>query len=366
MHHVLTYAYLAWHGGAAAPFGPYAPYLNWAMSSAGNGNAISSAGIHVMVYSNPNRTYPTDPLYTQDESTFAHTCSGARIQDSDGSWLMNPASTDLWLLWKNLLAQYEKQGHIDAFESDDADDIYGAGATPCNYQATQWLDATINEDAAAGAPIVYNNLGLYGRDTIYPGIGLNATAIGGMMENCYAEWWSPPLLGDGYWRAIENTEIAMAAQHKLLFCLAMSRNAGANAIASRLYVYASFLLTYDPSTTILFEDYATTPSNFWVYPESGLVALNPVVAPPAAITSLEVSQNVYARAYRTCYLWGAYVGPCVAVVNSDSVNAHAFPFPSYHHSMVLSGGGVLDGGTVSTGGSVPSSLPPLTGVIAFP
>ena len=367
MQHVLTYAYLGIGGAPLAPYGPYAPHVNWVMGKASDGNAISAVGIKVMVYTNPNREYKTDPLYTSDESTFAHTCAGARITTSDGAYLMNPASTSLWSLWENLIDTYQSQGHVDAFEADDAADLYGVSAIPCGYTAANWLSSTISEDASVSAPIVYNNLGLFSWDKVSPGIGLNASATGGLMENCYAEWWNPALLHDGDWRAIEDTEIQMAAQHKDLFCFAMSRTAGASAIGSRQYVYASFLLTYDPNTSILFEDYQTTPSHFWVFPESELVALNPVLPAPATITGLQVSTNVYAREYNTCYIRGSYVGPCAAVVNSDGSSSHPFPFPTkYHHAMTLSGGGVLDGGTVTTTGAPPSTMPALSGVVAFP
>ena len=147
----------------------------------------------------------------------------------------------------------------------------------------------------------------------------------------------------------------------------MSRTPGASDIASRQFVYASFLLTYDLTTSILFEDYATTPSNLWVYPESELVALNPVVTAPATIAGLEVSLGVYAREYTACFIRGSYVGPCAAVVNSDGTSSHPFPFPTkYHHAMALAGGGVLDGGTIGTNGAAPSTMSSLSGVVAFP
>ena|ERR1700680_1760822 len=368
MQHVLTYSYLGVGGAPSGPFGRYAPYVNWAMSKASDGNALSAVGIKVFLYTNPNREYTTDPLYTSDESTFAHTCSGARIRTSDGAYLMNPASTHLWSLWKNLIRSYQSQGHVDAFESDDANDLYGVSATPCGYSAANWLASTRSEDAYVGAPVVYNGLGLFSWDKVAPDIALNPTATGGLLENCYAEWWNPPFLHDGDWRAVADTELQMAAQHKNMFCFAMSRTPGASAIASRLFVYASFLLTYDPATSILFEDYSSQPSNFWVYPESELVALNPVVAAPATIGGLQVSTNVYAREYNACYLRGSYVGPCAAVVNSDGSSSHPFPFPTkYHHAMTLAGGGVLDGGSIAIHyGATPTTMPATSGVVAFP
>ena len=365
MRHVLTYAYLGLDGGASAPFGGYIPYLNWTMTGISTADAISALGIKTMVYTNPKRETTNSNLYTDDDSTFAHSCSGSRIQDSEGMYLMNPASRDLWSLWADELTRYKSRGHVDAFESDDADDVYGADATPCAYNTMDWLSATISEDTAAGGPIVYNNLGLFGWDRVSPGIALNASAIGGIMEKCYAERGNTPHIYGGYWRAIENTELQMAAAKKYLFCFALSRTVGASAIASRNFVYASFLLTYDPSTSILLEDYPTRPSNFWVYPESGLVALNPLVPAPATISSLEVSSDVYAREYAACYVRGSYIGPCAAVVNPDSSSPHPLPLTGYHRAMTLNGGGVFDGGTMALNGPVPSSLSSLTGLVVF-
>jgi hypothetical protein len=55
-------------------------------------------------------------------------------------------------------------------------------------------------------------------------------------------------------------------------------------------------------------------------------------------------------------------------VNADLHNAHPYPYGTkYGHTLVLSGGGILDGGTVSTQGPAPPSMmQPLSGVIAFP
>src|SRR5579864_1312488 len=53
-----------------------APYLTWAMTDKHDANAIAAAGIKTIFYSDPDRTLPGGPMYSQDESTFAHACSG--------------------------------------------------------------------------------------------------------------------------------------------------------------------------------------------------------------------------------------------------------------------------------------------------
>jgi hypothetical protein len=158
----------------------------------------------------------------------------------------------------------------------------------------------------------------------------------------------------------------MAQQHKLFMCYSSNLSTASTAIAARLYVYASFLLTYDLGTSLIWE-YFQTASWYTVEPESQLVALSPAVATPSTISGLRQSTGVYARKYGACYLAGRLVGACAVVVNSDNVSSHRFPFTGYHHTLALHGGGILDGGTVATNGAAPpSNLAPISAVIAFP
>jgi hypothetical protein len=135
----------------------------------------------------------------------------------------------------------------------------------------------------------------------------------------------------------------------------------------RIYQYASFLLTYDPASSIISEKY-TTPSNLAVFPEEGLVALDPLIPSPAKIGKLKVDVWTYGRQYASCYLWGVPIGACAAVVDADRPTAsHPFPWPGvYAHTLVLSGGGVLDGGIADpTGPAPPATMPGTSAVIAI-
>jgi len=97
-----------------------------------------------------------------------------------------------------------------------------------------------------------------------------------------------------------------------------------------------------------------------------LVALYPVAPEPANVANLQVG-GVYAREYGACYFNGALVGGCAAIVNPDPRNAQSYPFGAkYSHTLVLSGGGILDGGSVRTNGpQPPGSLPPQGSMIVF-
>lgn len=157
----------------------------------------------------------------------------------------------------------------------------------------------------------------------------------------------------------------MAQQGKFFICYSNDLTSASAAIAPRVYTYASYLLTYNLSTSMIWEYWGTT-SGYTVEPESELVATSPVVAAPSSVSSLQTSTGAYGRRYNTCYIAAKAVGPCAVVVNPDSANSHTFPYTGYHHTLLLSGGGVLDGGTISAAGPAPpSSLGPLTAAIAF-
>lgn len=369
--HVLTAAYLYSPDGLTShgrPFRAYSSSLTWAETY--SGSAVSAAGIKTLYYTNPNRISSTDPLYVSDERAYAHTCTGARIYQSISStkyYLTNPASTTLVNAYKAEVAAELQKQHFDAILDDEPFDWYALSGMPCNYNATTWLNAYIAEEKAVGHPVVYNGLGILGANgSLSPSFAMNAGTVGGMGEACYSAAWNPHLSSGSAWRGMENTELAMASQGKLFFCYSNDLANAATSIPIRLYVYASFLLTYNSLSSILWEYFATA-SGYSVEPESQLVALAPLLATPTSITQLYQSTGVYARRYNACYIAAVSIGPCAAVVNPDPSAAHAFPFSSYRHTIYLAGGGILDGGTISSHGAAPpATLQPLTGVIATP
>jgi hypothetical protein len=363
--HALTADYLfSLHGRTAAAYGPW---VTWSEANTSTATALASAGVKTIFYTNPNREYPGDPLYTSDESTFSHTCAGGRVSSIGGGapYLMDPHSSDLEALLKSWVAANTSIAHFDAVFDDGADDVFGVSALPCNYSAADWLAATQAQIAGLGYPVIYNSIGALGTSTsVSPSIALNAVSIGGMMENCYDSVFSPHQPWGLQWIVVENTELAMANQHKLFFCYASYQGDAATNVGLRTFLYASFLLTYDPATSALWE-YFGTPSGFHVEPESVLVATNPLVPEPTDVSTLNHS-GTYVREFATCYLAGASVGACAVAVNPDKIRYHPFPLSGYTHTLVLTGGGILDGGTVATTGPAPpATMNPLTAVVVF-
>ena len=155
----------------------------------------------------------------------------------------------------------------------------------------------------------------------------------------------------------------MVSQHRVFWDYARLSGDPAAETAMRVYVYASFLMGYDPAYAML-QEALTTSTGFPVMPETGLVALNPVTT-AAGIAGYQAPGGSYFREFADCYYRGAFVSNCAVVVNP---NPSSVPVPttSYTHSLVLSGSGVLDGGSASFGGPAVTQLAGGTAAILFP
>lgn len=372
--HMLTADYLGgYYGTTSISWSTAAQYLTWASTNAANANAISSTGMKTMLYTDPNRVQSNDPMYTTNETTFAHDCSGNRITDTFGTttqYVMDVTSSSLWTLYHNTLVNQIGTAHFDAIFEDDAGPLSGYtgfSALPCNYTDSAWLTGGKSLNDAATSPVIFNGeSGLQGHSvSLSLGLLSDSNTLGGNYEHCYTDDTNPAENG-WLWQAVENSELQTIAQSKLFECQERNSSTASTAQAARIYGLASFMLTYNPSTSVLWEMFAT-PSGFHVEPESQLVALNPVVAQPSSITGLQTASGVYGREYQDCYIAGNFVGPCAMEVNSDPTLTMTNPYPQYTHTLVLSGGGIVDGGTIATNGpAAPSSMGPMTAYVVFP
>src|SRR5579864_548913 len=375
MKHVLTWQDLATgDGNRLSSWSQAAPWLTIANTTAADSGPMHAAGLLVAFYTNPNRQGPGAPLYSTDETTFAHDCSGNRMQSIvTGADLMDPHSTHLGTMWNQYVQKMIGNGaHVDYVFEDNADDIYNVTGTPCNFVQADWTAASNSLDNALGnPPIIYNALShtstLGGVIALAPAIALNATAAGGMSEDCYTTHTQllQTYLG---WQAKEDTEITMALAGKTFVCNASMTSDAASSVAIRLYQYASFLMTYEPKISVYDANFTGSYTGLKVFPEVQLVPKRPVLAEPATVAALLQSGGAYGRQYGACYFKGNYVGPCAAVVNSNKIGMAAVPFPwpsTYDHTLTMSGYGVLDGGTATVRGPrPPAALPAGTAVIA--
>ncbi len=376
--HVLTSDYLGGTNGThSISWSSAKPYLTWAETDAADANAISAAGIKTMMYVDPNREQTGSQMDTSTESAYAHDCSGKRVTDlyngSVTQMVTNPASTAMQSVFSSYVASLAAKAHFDALFEDDAGPLSAFApydpfsAMPCNYTDASWITDEIALNQASSLPIVVNGLsGLNGHNvSLTVGILAGSNTVGGVFEHCYDASNQPKM--DGWlWTAIENTEIQVAGKQKLFECMGTDSAAASSATSSRIFAYASFLLGYDPTTSVYRAEYKTA-SNFHIYPEMGLVALQPTISQPASVSAYLQSGGTYARQFGACYLAGALVGPCAVVVNPDEALGHPFPFSQYHHTLTLTGNGTVDGGKASTSGPAPPATVPLdSAVIAFP
>ncbi len=367
MRHVLTADYLGGrYGTHSIRWSEAAPYLTWAETDWEDATAIHRTGIKTMDYIAPNRIEPGNPLYTDDEKAFAHTCGGDRIYDQWDElleWVTDPSSSAMRRIFARYVKLLKSLGSFDAIFEDEAGALTAyeqydpfEPAFPCNYRNDRWLQSEIGLNQAPSLPILFNGLSGLNGDGVSLSIRLlgGSNTIGGNYEGCYND------IGDNkedgwLWRDVENTELRIAARHKLFECMLRSTVPASDAIDARIYAYASFLLTYDRFTSIYWT-YFKTPSGLHVMPESQLVAASAIRPEPSLIVALKWPGGAFVRQYERCYVKGRAVGPCAAVVNPDTGTSHPFPpefRERYHHTLVLRGAGVLDGGTISTRGPAP-------------
>lgn len=370
--HILTADYLGSpYGSSSVSASAAAPYLTWAQVGINYANAVHNAGIKTQLYVDPNvSTNNGDPLYSANETTFAHTCGGSRIAysyDGHTMYVMNIGASTMRSLFAGYVSQIRSLAHYDAVWEDNAGPLNGVPVTsfPCNYSASNWVTYGENLNAASPIPVMSTGLeDLYNHGMSYAVYLLdNSNTFGGNYEHCYTDTGTPKV-GGWIWQVMEETEINVVARGKAFECQMRNTNAASSSTDARIYALASFLLTYNPATSILWEEFQT-PSRFHVLPESGLVLESPTTS-VSSLSSIHTSGGTYARQYSACYWHGYALGGCAVVVNSDSVS-HPFPYTAYHHSLVVSGSGVSDGGTISDEGPAPSStLPALEARIVFP
>jgi len=342
--------------------------LSWAETNAEGSNSIQPYGVKTMMYTNPNRVGPREATFGPDEDEYAHNCSGERVHpDSVHTDLVmtNPHSDALAKMWRISVGRHEIGSHFDAIFEDEAAGTAYAVDQPCRYDFDDWLRGEIDLQRKLGSPVIYNGLSDFYNHGPAREMALNATAIGGMEEECYATIRSEHRVAGWQWVASEETEFRMAQAGKYFFCYGRDLTPADQAYDSRLYVYASFLLTYDPNTSVLW-GYYKTPSGGHVMPETQLVALDPIVRDVRRIDQLRTAGGAFERRYRQCYVGGRSVGPCVTAVNPDSNAAHDVDLRGYGRTLTLHGSGIFDGGTIAINNSVaPRTLAPLQAVIAF-
>lgn len=367
-HHVQTADYWRGYSGTKnVPPQVAARWLTWVETDSYGSAAIAPYGVKTLLYSDPNRVQPSDPMYGKDEAMYARTCSGDRARagaNYNGQVQTEPRSNALAKKWRWYTDTRSEGGRIDAIFNDDAVGAKYAQDQPCGYSLDSWLKAENDLQRNLGKPVIYNGLNDFDGHQPAKELALNATAAGGMLEECYAQLKPDTRVGGWRWVATEQTELRMAHDRKYFFCYGRDLTPADQAYPSRIYADASFLLTYDPRSSVLWE-YYKTPSGGHVMPESQLVPFDPVKQRVNSIEQLRTPEGLYERAYRNCYIDARKVGACVVVVNPDD-DAHSLSLPGYRKTLALHGSGVFDGGSISIENAPPpSSVGPRGALVAF-
>lgn len=383
LKHVLTADYLGsiysnprLHGSKKVSPSEAAPYLDYADVLPADQPSTESAGIKTLFYYRPTFQGRDDPFYKSNQ--FAHSCSGHRIaiykrNDGHPMFLMN-RSVKLARLAEQFIKQTLQQNAFDLIFEDDAGFApYQLGIHPCNVTASEWIARDAQLEKIVHVKQLPSSLNAFTENDQHiwtnnpQSVDLALHHAGGLMEQCYSSNSNPGVyfISDSLWAAQENTEITIVGGKRLFFCYVRNYDHAKDDVAERIYDYASFLLTYDPSYAVLWETFSTE-SDFHVYPESGLVAVNPKTAQPTDISQLS-SGGAYVREYSDCYYRGKRFGPCAAIVNPSSSSTVANPlFGKYKHTLVLVGAGVTDGGSVKfDGAAAPKNIAENTGYVAL-
>lgn len=351
------------------------PHLDWVETGIANANILHDAGFKVEVYTNPNRVETHDPLYTMTATSgFSKTCAGSRVYATYAGlaqYVTIPGSSAIKTSYGTLVANLLKQGHVDALFEDNAGPLEDYGLTyyasmPCSYSDSSWVSGEVGTEDSLPVGTIFNGLSAFHNHGVSLSIGIVKDAsknLGGEIEHCFSDNTHPEQ-GSWPWTATEDTQLQVTAVHKLFQCQARNTNAAYTQAVARIYTLASFEMTYDPLHSALWEEFGT-PSGLHVMPESQFVALDPLVH-PTSISQLKQTAGSYVREYGACYYAGRLIGKCAMAVNPDYYS-HGVSLSGYHHTLVLSGNGILDGGTVSfSGPAPPTTIAAEKGFIALP
>ena len=381
--HVLTGAVIYGYGGTptSVPISEVSPYVSWAMTDEPHAPLLRAAGVKVDVYVNFWRNYASDSPnvgYVDLEPGGAHQaaeakdCSGHVLKDPNygGGYESNAYTTDAAPHAQNFTTYRENEyaGAYDAVFSDDTGAV--GGMVPCNYNLSTYISYTNAVSASLKVPLFVNTLNAGTTAVSQAGYANASNILGAMCESCGAYW--DIINGKevdvarygSTWADEANAEALLVSEHKIYWGYARAIGDASQETGLRTYIYASFLLTYDPNYAMI-EEAFKTPSGLEIFPETGIVPTGPLTT-STNVSGYLRSGGAYMREFSACYYRGTNMGKCAVVVNSSNTSSVSVPTTAYNHSAVLSGYSVIDGGKVSFTGSRPSSLPPISATILFP
>jgi hypothetical protein len=403
------------------------PYIDWVGNA--NNNTIGpakTAGMKTFWYTEISRLKSTDPLYGQlAAGDFAYTCTHVKVYayapgEQTPLYLTDPSSAHLRYL-------YETSGKFDGMAdaiSNGADAIdYDAAAKwadlqtppPCHapsysvqWTRQDWIGASA-QFLLQSAQDTHYGLGPNGLSTAmgYNGLDVLSTTgkwetpgpqfasdiaagttppsttgldagggFGGRDEGCYGPGGFRTQYTDraygNEWISYENTEILVGLIDNVRFICMYGYGLAdtGQAVPGRMYGFASYVLTYNPQTDILFDAFADSNTDQGD-PEEQLVFLNPIGVSNSNLSLISslAEPGGYGREYSSCYQNGILIGKCAVVVNPNKTGSMNWPFTGYTRTLTLNisanGGTIVNGGSATIGSPAPTAVGPGSAEIGY-
>ena len=326
---------------------------------------------------------PMGGLVSSDESAWLHGADGARVHRFFSDHFqyqeaLNPASQSARDAYRTGTgASVAAAPGLDYFFADDSGGVYnGSDGTPLsgllygfNAAATEigsdaaFITAQQQMIAAAARPVFINGATPYTLMPSYNGTFLKSPNVAGQnFEGCYGDYNGlvrDDASGGPRWTNMSNALLAVYGYGSRAVCM----NVAAATPSNRMYVLASWWMTYDDVRSIIVP-HALAPDGFSVLPEFEIVPRQPRATATATVSSLRAASGAYVREFAACYQAGSAIGPCAAVVNpTSSPVATPSLTGSYTAALALDDRSAYTGGKASWTGSVPAQIAAASAVV---
>jgi hypothetical protein len=325
---------------------------------------------------------PIGSLVSGDESAWLHGADGARVHKYLNAHYgyqeaLNPASASARNAYRTATSsEVAAAPQLDYFFADDSGGVFnGSDGTQLtgllyNFNAASkeiaddasFVAAEKQMLASAARPVFVNGATPYTLQPSYGGAFLKAPNVAGQnFEGCFGD--DSGVIGDTAgggprWTNMSNALLAAYGYGAPAVCMNLAPATPAN----RLFVLASWWLTYDPARSII-AAFALAADGSSVLPEFDVVPRQPLQTASSSVASLR-SGGAYVREFGACYQAGAPIGPCAAVVNPSS-SPVAVPALSGHYTsaLALDANSAYAGGKAAWSGTVPGQLGPQSAII---
>ncbi len=374
--HVKTWGY--W-GQATEPAGVTAAYvashLTFLEADPSHVSQFHSAGgTYGVKYTDPSRVIPArhEDLWTVPESGWFHDSSGRRIYTYFPGYgtqnMLNPEKSETRNAYVTLTQQIKSSAPYSYVEVDNTyydlvGAFYGFNTPGVEAGSQSAYDNGIVQllQGSAVTPIVN---GLSNEDGGLNGVSgtkmfLPYAAGGINNEGCLQATYVKSV---AQWEFDANTLLYTSAQHKWSVCWPQSAQTS-DAHTERLFFLGSWWLTYDPTYSVAFPQFASH-SGLFIFPEYAIVPLDPIQTANAHVSGLKDPSGVYVREFAKCYQAGTAIGACAAFVNPSSskltLPARA---AAYRNMLSLDANNAYDGGKAGWESNSARTIAPLSSVI---